>query len=136
MQFVAWQVLPSECGTGLAVQCSKNPGARRKVKILLADDDPERSAALIKVLSVDPGLVILRPRPGQLLADAVTEFSPDIVVVDMARPDRDALDGIRVVTARTPKPIALFVDHDDRAFMEEAISAGVASYHVIEVPPP
>lgn len=106
------------------------------MNILLADDDPDRSAALIKVLSVDPGLVIQRPRPGQLLADAVAEFGPDIVVVDMARPDRDALDGIRVVTARAPKPIALFVDHDDPAFMEEAIGAGVSSYNVMDVPPP
>jgi response regulator NasT len=54
----------------------------------------------------------------------------------MARPDRDALEGIRVVTSSVPRPIVLFVDQDDDAFMEEAIRAGVSSYNVLGVPPP
>jgi len=106
------------------------------VRILLADDDTARAGALIKVLSADPGLTILRPGPGMLLADAVSALEPDVVLVDMARPDRDALDGIRVITSHAPRPIVLFVDQDDPAFMEEAIGAGVSSYNVLGVPPP
>jgi len=106
------------------------------VRILLADDDTARAGALTKVLSADPSLTILRPRPGELLADAVAALAPDVVLVDMARPDRDALDGIRVVSSHTPRPIVLFVDQDDAAFMEEAIRAGVSSYNVLGVPPP
>ena len=106
------------------------------MRILLADDNAARAGALIKVLAADPSLTILRPQPGQLLADAVAAQSPDVVLVDMARPDRDALDGIRVVTANAPRPIVLFVDQDDPAFMEEAINAGVSSYNVLGVPPP
>jgi len=106
------------------------------VRILLADDDAARAGALTKVLSEDPSLTILRPRPGELLADAVAALSPDVVLVDMERPDRDALDGIRVVASNAPGPIVLFVDRDDPAFMEEAISAGVSSYNVLGVPPP
>ncbi len=106
------------------------------MRILLADDNAARAGALIKVLSADPGLTILRPRPGELLADAVAAQTPDVVLVDMARPDRDALDGIRVVASNVPRPIVLFVDQDDPAFMEEAIVAGVSSYNVLGVPPP
>lgn len=106
------------------------------MKILLADDDAARAGALIKILSADPSLTVLRPRPGQLLADAVAALSPDVVLVDMARPDRDALEGIRVVAAHAPRPVVLFVDQDDPAFMEEAIRAGVCSYNVLDVPPP
>ena len=91
---------------------------------------------LIAVLSSDSNLTILRPRAGELLADAVIALAPDIVLVDMARPDRDALEGIRVVASNAPRPIVLFVDHDDPAFMEEAIGAGVSSYNVLGVPPP
>src|ERR1700710_3302814 len=54
----------------------------------------------------------------------------------MARPDRDALDGIRQVAALNTRPVVLFVDEDDPAFMEEAISAGVSSYNAIGMPPP
>jgi len=106
------------------------------VRVLLADDNAARAGALIKVLAADPGLTILRPKPGELLADAVAAQAPDVVLVDMARPDRDALDGIRVVASSAPRPIVLFVDQDDPAFMEEAISAGVSSYNVLGVPPP
>ncbi len=106
------------------------------MRILLADDDSARAGALTKVLSADPSLTILRPAPGELLADAVVNLTPDIVLVDMARPDRDALEGIRVVTSHSPRPVVLFVDQDDAAFMEEAIRAGVSSYNVLGVPPP
>jgi len=106
------------------------------LRILLADDDAARASALTKVLSADPSLTILRPRLGELLADAVAAMAPDVVLVDMARPDRDALDGIRVVASNIPRPIVVFVDQDDPAFMEEAISAGVSSYNVLGVPPP
>lgn len=106
------------------------------MRILLADDNAARVGALTEVLSADPGLTILRPRSGELLADAVAALSPDVVLVDMARPDRDALEGIRVVTSNVPRPIVLFVDQDDDAFMEDAIRAGVSSYNVLGVPPP
>jgi two-component system, response regulator / RNA-binding antiterminator len=101
------------------------------VRILLADDDAQRAEALTKVLSADPGLTILRPVPGVLLADAVAAQAPDVVLVDLARSDRDTLDG-----TRGPRPIVLFVDQDDPAFMAEAIGAGVLSYHLPGVPPP
>jgi two-component system, response regulator / RNA-binding antiterminator len=64
------------------------------MKVLLADDDAERAGALAGVLAADPGLTVLRLDPAITLADAVMVHAPDIVLVDMARPDRDALDGI------------------------------------------
>lgn len=106
------------------------------MRVLLADDNAERAGALARILAADPGIDVVLVRPGELLADAVAALAPDIVLVDMARPDRDALDGIRQVTARDPHPIVLFVDEDDPAFMEEAIGAGVSSYNVLGVPPP
>ncbi|MBN8897213.1 MAG: ANTAR domain-containing protein [Rhodospirillales bacterium] len=106
------------------------------MKVLLADDDAERAGALARVLAADPSLVVLRLAPGQMLADAVGQHAPDIVLVDMARPDRDALDGIRQVATRAPRPVVLFVDEDDPSFMEAAIGAGVSSYNVLGVPPP
>ncbi|MDT5183738.1 MAG: hypothetical protein QOI29_1896 [Mycobacterium sp.] len=46
------------------------------MRILLADDDAARAGALTKILSADPSLTILRPRPGELLADAVAALAP------------------------------------------------------------
>jgi response regulator NasT len=106
------------------------------VKVLLADDDAERAGAVAHVLAADPGLTVLRLAPCVSLADAVAAQMPDIVLVDMARPDRDALDGIRQVAAMNARPVVLFVDEDDPAFMEEAIGAGVSSYNAQGVKPP
>ncbi|WP_428534057.1 ANTAR domain-containing response regulator [Rhodopila sp.] len=102
----------------------------------MADDDAERAGAVARVLAADPGLSVLRLKPDESLADAVAALAPDVVLVDMARPDRDALDGIRQVAALDQRPVVLFVDQDDPAFMEEAILAGVSSYNAIGTPPP
>lgn len=106
------------------------------MKVLLADDDAERAGAVARILAADPGLTVLRLDPAQSLAESVAAHAPDVVLVDMARPDRDALDGIRLMAALIPRPVVLFVDQDDPAFMEEAISAGVSSYNAIGMPPP
>lgn len=106
------------------------------MKVLLADDDAERAGAVARVLAADAGLTVVRLKTDESLADAVASLAPDVVLVDMARPDRDALDGIRQVAALIPRPVVLFVDEDDPAFMEEAISAGVSSYNAIGMPPP
>lgn len=106
------------------------------MRVLLADDDIERAGALARVLAADPSLEVIRLAPSQMLSDAVAAQQPDVVLVDMARPDRDALDGIRQVLDHWPRPIVLFVDEDDPGFMEEAISAGVSSYNALGMPPP
>jgi response regulator NasT len=106
------------------------------VKVLLADDDAERSGAVAHVLAADASLTVVRLQLHQSLVDAVDALAPDVVLVDMARPDRDALDGIRQIAAHDARPVVLFVDEDDPAFMEEAISAGVSSYNAIGMPPP
>ena len=106
------------------------------MKVLLADDDTERAGAVARVLEADSGLTVLRLPPGQSLAGAVAALAPDIVLVDMARPDRDALDGIRQIAACHARPVVLFVDEDDPTFMEEAFGAGVSSYNVLGIPPP
>ncbi len=106
------------------------------MKLLLADNDPARARALAGLLAQDPGLTVIRLDPDTPLADAVAAHTPDVILVDMARPDRDALEGVRQLTARDPRPVVLFVDEDDPAFMEEAIGAGVSSYNVLGLPPP
>jgi two-component system, response regulator / RNA-binding antiterminator len=100
------------------------------VKVLLADDDRARAASVIDVLSQDPSLTVVQIAPGEMLADAVTAHRPDVVLVDMTRPDRDALEGLRVLARQQPHPVVLFVDEDDPAFMEDAIAAGILSYNV------
>ncbi len=105
------------------------------MRVLLADDDADRTGDLERALAEDPQLEVVRLLPGTALPEAVARHQPDVILVDMARPDRDALDGLRRVSASVPRPVVLFVDEDDPSFMEEAIAAGVCSYNVTGVAP-
>lgn len=100
------------------------------MRVLLADSDVVRAQSLAQHL-IDDGVDVLRAFPGESLSDAVARVAPEVVIVDMARPDRDSLDGIRRISSEQPKPIVMFVDEDDPGFMEEAISAGVSSYNLV-----
>ena len=106
------------------------------MKVLLADKDTARAWDLARVLAEDPLLDVVHLSPGASLPEAVARHQPDVVLVDMALPDRDALDGLRRVSTSAPRPVVLFVDEDDPGFMEEAIAAGVCSYNVAGVAPP
>jgi len=101
------------------------------LKVLVADSNAERAALLEERLREISDAVIRRVPTGGSLLDAVAAEIPDVVIVDMARPDRDALDDLRRVSTDNPRPVVMFVDRDDRAFMEDAIAAGVSSYNVV-----
>jgi two-component system, response regulator / RNA-binding antiterminator len=130
LPFLAWR------GACFVAPEQRRQDGGEQVKVLLADEDAERARDLARTLAADPLLEVVRVPPGESLADAVAQHQPDVVLVDIARPDRDALDGLRRVSASAPRPVVLFVDEDDPGFMEEAIAAGVCSSNVAEVAPP
>jgi response regulator NasT len=101
------------------------------LKVLLVDTESER-ARLLEVHLASAGVTeTVRPQLGEPLPGAIARTAPDLVIVDMARPDRDTLDDIWRATHSDPRPVAMFVDVDDPAFMEAAVEAGVSSYTVV-----
>ncbi len=100
------------------------------MKVLLADELDERAGALMRHLREAGVEEIVRVAAGERLVEAVERYTPDVLIVDMSRADRDSLEPIREVTANDPKPIVMFADCNDQAFMEDAIAAGVSSYNV------
>jgi response regulator NasT len=99
--------------------------------VLLADNEPRRAASVAFALQQAGVHRLSRPEPGEPLIEAVLRLGPDVVIVNMQRPDRDALDGVRRVSERQPRPIVMVTDRDDPEFMREAIGAGVSSYNVV-----
>ena len=95
--------------------------------ILLIDTDAERARALEDKLSQSGYARIVRAE-GPDLAAAVERARPDLVLIDMALPDRDALEDIRAVSAANP--VVMFAGTDDPEFAREAIAAGVCSYNL------
>ncbi len=95
--------------------------------VLLIDSDENRVRALEDKLSESGFARVLRAE-GPDLAAAVERARPDLVIIDMALPDRDALEDIRTVSAASP--VVMFAGTDDPAFAREAIAAGVCSYNL------
>lgn len=125
-----------DCGIGFAhgstVREAGRPFVSGHLRVLLADCAGGRARLLETRLREIGDVVILRAAAGVRLTEAVAAGAPDVIIVDMARPDRDALDDLRRAGADNPRPVIMFVDRDDRAFMEEAIAAGVSSYNVVD----
>ncbi len=99
-----------------------------QLRILLIDSDDARAQALKEKLAQAGFAEVLHAREGANLIEAVESTRPDLVIIDMASPDRDALEDVRAVSA--DKPVVMFADSDDVGFVAEAIDAGVCSYNL------
>jgi response regulator NasT len=95
----------------------------------LVDTDVERAETLERSSARGLCARLARGR-GQDLVAAVEQTAPDLIIIDMALPDRDTLEDIRLVSANAPRPIVMFADKDDPDFVGEAIAAGVCSYNL------
>ncbi|MGA2793686.1 MAG: ANTAR domain-containing protein [Roseiarcus sp.] len=100
------------------------------LKILLIDSQAERARSLADNLSAAGFAEIFRATADSDLVEMVQRLSPDVVIIDMALPDRDALEDIRALSASAPRPIVMFADQDDPAIVADAIGAGVCSYNL------
>jgi response regulator NasT len=98
------------------------------LRILLIDTDTERAEALERKLFEAGFVDVSRVASGPGLTSTVERIAPDLIIVDMALPDRDALEGIRSLSANSP--VVIFSDKDDPVFVGEAIAAGVCSYNL------
>jgi response regulator NasT len=95
--------------------------------VLLIDSDDARARALEQKLA-GPGFArVVHAQAGDIAA-AVEKERPDLIIVDMALPDRDTLEDIRSVSSASP--VVMFAGTDDPAFACEAIAAGVCSYNL------
>jgi two-component system, response regulator / RNA-binding antiterminator len=104
------------------------------MKILLADSNAARREALAAQLAVlDADFSVILLAADEPLSAGVERLRPDVVLVDMARPDRDGLDSLAL--PGSAMPVVMFLDGEDPSFMREAISAGLSSYHGQNVAP-
>lgn len=111
-----------------AVSSSAAPSS--DIKILVIDKNPIRRA-ILEVGLHDAGfgnITVLTGTAG--LLEQIYNIDPDVVVIDLESPSRDVLEQMFQVSRIVKRPIAMFVDHSDRATIHAAIDAGVSAYIV------
>ncbi|KPA23589.1 putative transcriptional regulatory protein pdtaR [Shimia sp. SK013] len=101
-----------------------------KLTILIVEPDKTRAQAIIDSLAAtgDHHIRVLSASTG--LARSVAEMNPDLVLLDMANPSRDAIDALTLASSPLERPVAMFVDRSDDGLTKAAIEAGVSAYVV------
>ncbi|MDX2103899.1 MAG: ANTAR domain-containing protein [Alphaproteobacteria bacterium] len=98
------------------------------LRVLLIDEDPERTTAMAARLTAEGYDVLHPPHRHQPLADTLRDLQPDAVVIDLASPDRDTLEQMRSIGRDDTRPTVMFIADGDEAAVAEAVSAGVTAY--------
>jgi response regulator NasT len=106
------------------------PPADASLKVLVIDKDPIRRAILDAGLQ-EAGLanVVLLADTTSLL-NRICRIDPDVILIDLENPSRDALEQMFQVARIVRRPIAMFVDRSDRDTTKAAVEAGVSAYIV------
>ncbi|MDI1298918.1 ANTAR domain-containing response regulator [Methylotenera sp.] len=104
------------------------------LKVMIVDNDLERTKPLKQSL-LDTGYdVIAHLKDTVNLDDACCELQPDIVIIDTDSPSRDTLENICVMTMNDPRPIMMFTHDGDKEQIKLATQAGVCAYVVGSIP--
>ncbi len=100
------------------------------LRILVVESEPERVREIVDALR-DAGWSNVKAVSQIAALDrTVKEFTPDIVLIDLANPDRDTLEHISYATETSKRAVALFVDQTDDDLTQAALNAGVSAYVV------
>jgi two-component system, response regulator / RNA-binding antiterminator len=100
------------------------------LRIAIVDGSPARAAVIEEGLR-EAGLNdITRLSERHGLAAKLEALAPDVVLIDLANPSRDALEESFAMSRLLARPIAMFVDQSDTRMIEAAIDAGVSAYVV------
>lgn len=103
---------------------------RTTMRIAIVDESPARAAVIREGLEASglTDIAMMSERAG--LVARIEAFAPDVILMDLASPQRDELEELFAVSRALARPVAMFVDESDDVAMEAAIDAGVSAYVV------
>src|SRR5215470_15474383 len=101
-----------------------------KIRVTLADDHPIVLNGLRSLIQAQPDLELVGEASDGLLAlEVIKEQKPDVAVVDISMPDLNGLSVARRITQVLPSvQIIALTLHEDRAYVKQAIDAGIRGY--------
>jgi len=100
------------------------------LRILIVDANQVRAAIIEEGLREAGYRQLIRIAATTGLVAAIELHDPDVVVIDLEDPSRDALADMFLVSRHVRRPITMFVDQSDSASIEAAVEAGVSAYIV------
>jgi len=112
-------------------------GAKKKIRILLADDHPVVRKGLYSCLASRENLKIVgEAADGAEAMRKVTELLPDIVLMDIYMPQLDGLAVTERIQKECPQVKVLILSmHSNREYVLRIIKAGARGYVLKDAPP-
>lgn len=102
----------------------------RILKILVVEPDPAKAQEIVRALSNDGHSKVTLITTLTDIAAALKREDPDIILIDLADPNRDTLEHLSLLADAKSRPVAMFVDHTDETLTQTAMAAGVSAYVV------
>lgn len=105
-------------------------GMSGKLSIVVVESDRERAQLIVDSLrdSGDHQIHIVAEQTS--LGRRISEWDPDVVLIDIAHPSRDTLEELTLASSPLDRPVAMFVDRSEDSLTRAAIEAGVSAYVV------
>ena len=103
---------------------------REILKVIVVEADRDRAMMIVDGLRESGDIEIEVIGDETALARRVADSSPDVVLIDLAHPARDAMEELALASGPLDRPVAIFADRTDPAAMKAAIEAGVSAYVV------
>ncbi|MEM1237043.1 MAG: ANTAR domain-containing protein [Pseudomonadota bacterium] len=100
------------------------------LSIIVVEPDRDRALQIVDSLTAAGYSRIQAISEPSSLRRQIASFEPDLVLIDMANPSRDALEELALASGPLERPVAMFVDQSDDALTQAAIEAGVSAYVV------
>ena len=102
----------------------------KTLRVMLVDDNPERAQFVEeKLWSYGYEVVAVIPSATGLLFQ-IDQHGPDVILIDLESPDRDVLESLAVVNHHNPRPVVMFTQEEDPAYIDQAVNAGISTYLV------
>jgi len=106
--------------------------ARRKTRILLADDHTVVRRGCAQILSKQPDMeVVGEANNGREAVDLAQQLQPDVVLMDVTMPSLNGIEGTRRIYDSCPRTKVLALSmHHDAVYVREILRAGARGYVV------
>ena len=111
------------------------PLHRTRLRVAVADDEPDVRTALAKMLESLGHEVSFAASTGRELVDHCLSAAVDLVMTDIRMPDMDGLDAAAVIYEKMRTPIILLSGHCDKELIERAEETHVFAYLMKPITP-
>ncbi len=100
------------------------------MKIVIVDESPIRAAILEEGLREAGFTGVEHLSEMHNLLQRIYAIDPDVILIDLENPSRDALEQMFQVSRAVRRPVAMFVDQSDADSIRASVDAGVSAYIV------